>query len=188
MRVLLNLLPEEGRAIIRRKYYARFFFWQSLLLLSIEIFYLAVLGGIFLVMRENRSLAEEAAADRARTQVEAKTLESYESTFRDANRLADQSNRFDREHLRWTELLLRLDRIVPDRVALVSLSTKDYRVFVVGMAEQRDDFLELEKRLKEDTCFSDYKAPVTNLFSEKDVEFQVDFSIRPECLKGTVSP
>lgn len=184
MRVLLNLLPEEGRAVIRRKYYARFFFWQSMLLLSIEIFYLAMLGGIFFVMHENRSIAEEVAADRARTQVEAKALESYESKFRDANRLSEQAARFDREHIRWTELLIRLDRIVPDRIAIVSLSTKDYQVFVVGMAERRDDFLELERRLKGDECFSDFKAPVTNLFSEKDVEFQIDFSIKPECLKG----
>ncbi len=187
MRVLLNLLPEEGRAVIRRKYYARFFFWQSMLLLSIEVFYLVILGGVFLVVREKHAIAAEAEAERARTQVEAKALASYESKFRDANRLSDQSNRFDREHIGWTELLRRLDRIVPDGVAIVSLSTKDYQVFVVGMAEEREDFLEMEKRLKEESCFPDIKAPVTNLFSEKNVEFQIDFSVKPECIKSATN-
>lgn len=184
MKVLLNLLPEEGRAVIRRKYYARFFFWQSMLLLSTEAFYLIMLGGVFLVIREKHTIAQNAEAERARTQVEAKALASYESKFRDVNRLSGQSNRFDREHLRWTELLSHLDRIVPDDVAIASLSTKDYQVFVVGMAERREDFLEMEKRLKEEPCFFDIMAPVTNLFSEKNVEFQIDFSVKPECIKG----
>lgn len=184
MRVLLNLLPEEGRTIIRRKYYARFFFWQSTLLLFTEAFYLLMLGGVFLVVREKHTLAEEAEAERARTQSSAAALTSYESKFRDANRLAEQSNRFDAEHLYWTELLRHLDRVVPPGVSLSTLSTKEYQVFIVGMAEERDDFLELEKRLKEESCLFDFTAPVTNLFSQKNVEFQIDFFIKQECLKG----
>jgi Tfp pilus assembly protein PilN len=188
MRVLLNLLPEEGRVQIRRKYYNRFFFWQSVFLLSITAFYLCLLGSIFYILHENRMSAERAEADRTATQVEAKELGSYEEKFREVNRIAEQANRFDRGHLRWTELFLRLDGLVPDNIAFTSLSTKDYQVFVSGRASSRNDFLELEKRLKGNECFTDYKAPVSNLFSEKDVDFQVDFSVKEECIKGKIRP
>ena len=184
MRVLLNLLPEEGRRRIRREYYNRFLFWQSIFIFSIEIFYVCLLGGIFVILHENRMTIEQAEEARAATYTEAKELGAYEEKFREVNRAVEQSNRFDREHLRWTELFTRLDRLVPERVALTGLSTKDYRVSVSGWAAARDDFLELERRLKGDDCFSEFTAPVSNLFSEKSVDFQVDFSVKKECIKG----
>ncbi len=188
MRVLLNLLPEEGRDQIRRKYYNRFFFWQSIFLLAIEVFYLCLLGSVFYILRESRLLTEQAEVDRVATQTDAKELESYEERFREVNRIAGQSNQFDREHLRWTELFLRLDQLVPKNIALTSLSTKDYRVFLSGRALTRDDFLELQSRIGNESCFSDPKAPVSNLFSEKDVDFQIDFSVKEECIKGKARP
>lgn len=184
MRVLLNLLPEEGRVRIRRSYYNRFFFWQSLFLLLITVFYLCLLGSIFFILRSERMSVERADADRTASQVEARELGSYEEKFREVNRIAEQANRFDREHLQWTELFLRLDRSVPKNIAFTSLSTKDYQVFVSGRALARNDFLELEKRLREEACFTDFKVPVSNLFSEKNVDFQIDFSVREECIKG----
>lgn len=186
MRVLLNLLPEEGKTRIRRTYYNRFFFWQSLFLSAIVVFYVCLLGSIFYVLHENRTTAERVESDRAATQVEAKELGAYEEKFREVNRIAEQSNRFDREHLLWTELFVRLDRSVPEHVAFTSLSTKDYTVFVSGRARTRDDFLGLEKRLKDDPCFTDFNAPVSNLFSDKDVDFQIDFSMKEECIKGKI--
>ncbi|MBP9751901.1 MAG: hypothetical protein KBD19_03510 [Candidatus Moranbacteria bacterium] len=186
MRVLLNLLPEEGKTRIRWTYYNRFFFWQSLFLFSIGVFYTCMLGSIFYVLHENRMTAERSETDRAATQVEAKELGAYEEKFREVNRIAEQSNRFDREHLLWTELFVHLDRSVPEHIALTSLSTKDYSVFVSGRARTRDDFLQLEKGLKDDPCFTDFNAPVSNLFSGEDVDFQIDFSVKDECIKGKI--
>lgn len=187
MRVLLNLLPEEGRESIRKRYYNRFFFWQAVFLLGIELFYLAVLGGILLVIHENRLSLERTETERVQTNVEVKKIAEYESQFRDANRLSGQTLEFHRRHLSWTELFLRLDRLVPDRVSITSLATKEYGVFLSGYAVSRDDFLEFEKRLKSEPCFTGFVVPVSNLFSEKDVEFQVDFSVREECARGSAS-
>lgn len=184
MKVLLNLLPEEGRVLIRRAYYARAFFWQSLVLFSIMIFYLLMLTGVFFIVREDRILSAQAEADRAKSQVELRELESYEAKFREANRLSAQANAFDREHIYWTELMARLDRIVPQNIMITNLTTKNYQIFIAGLAKNRDDFLELEKRLKEDSCFTDFQAPVNNLFSEKNVIFQIDFSIKSECIQS----
>ncbi len=186
MRVLLNLLPEEGRIRIRRRYYNRFFFWQSLFLLLIVVFYLFLLGSIFYLLHENRLSVERAEADRTATQTEAKELSAYEEKFREVNRIAEQANRFDREHLLWTEFFVRFDRLVPKNIAFTNLSTKDYQVFIAGRALSRDDFLELEKRLRSEECFTDFKVPVSNLFSEKDVDFQIDFSVKETCIKGKI--
>lgn len=186
MRVLLNLLPEEGRAQIRMRYYNRFFFWQSLFLFMITVFYLCLLGSIYFVLNENLLFAERADMDKTAIRVEAKELRAYEEKFREANRIAEQANRFDRGHLHWTELFVHLDGLVPENVAFTSLSTKDYRVFIAGRALSRGDFLELEKRLKSEECFTDFRNPVSNLFSEKDVDFQIDFSVKEACIKGKI--
>jgi len=184
MRVLLNLLPEEKKKLVRRKRFDRFLFRQSFLLLSVVVFHLAVLGSVFFIVYENRTLVE-AEGDYSGGQSDLKELALYESSFSEANDLSGQANRLQRSRPDWTGFLLRMDRIVPPHVAMSSLSTKEYRVFLSGTAETRDDFLALEDALKKDDCLSDFQIPVSNLFSEKNVDFQIDFTVKGTCLTGT---
>jgi len=186
MRVLLNLLPEDGRIRIRREYYNRFFFWQSIGLFLIVVFLVCLLWSILFILREDYGTVERGEADRVATQTEVKELGLYEEKFREVNRIAAQSNSFDQKHLRWTELFRHLDRLVPEGIALTSLSTRDYQIAISGRALSRNDFLELEKRLGEEDCFTNIEAPVSNLFSEKNVDFQIDFSVKESCIKGEI--
>ncbi|MEI7749670.1 MAG: PilN domain-containing protein [Candidatus Moraniibacteriota bacterium] len=185
MRVSLNLLPEEKKEIIRRKGFDRFLFLQAVLLFSVVVFYLLVLGGVFFIVHENRAYVESLGQGYSSDSPEAKDLSGYESEFRDANAFAAQANRFGRVRPDWSGFLVRMDRLIPPHVSFSSLSTKGYQVFVSGVAATRDDFLTLETSLKGDECFSDFQVPVSNLFSEKNVDFQFDFTIRENCLIGT---
>lgn len=183
MKVLLNLLPEEHRNTIRRRYYDRFFFRQSVIIFGIGLFSLLVLGSVFLIVRENRLSTERISEEEMRSEAGRTELARFEEAFAESNRSVKRSLAFYREHPSWTDVLLAIDRAVPDRVTLSSLSTKDYAVFLAGTAETREDFLEFEARLRKETCFSGVEAPVSNLFSRKNIEFQIDLSVTAECLK-----
>lgn len=183
MKVLLNLLPEKHREGIRRKYYGRFFFRQAVIILGIECFYILMLGGVFLIARENRIAMESFGIEQSRSEIGIAELGRYEETFAGMNDVVDRSLLFYREHLSWSDFLVSLERTIPAEVTLSTLSTKDYRVFLAGTADTRDDFLEFERLLKENPCLSDVSAPVSNLFSKDNVDFQVDFSVNRDCVK-----
>lgn len=183
MKVLLNLLPEQHREAVRRKYYDRFFFRQAVIVFAIECFCLLLLVGVFLLIRENRLSMERFESEQSSSEAGMEELARYEARFADVNAVIDESMCFHREHVSWADFLATFENAVPEEVTLSRLSTKDYQVFLAGTAETRDDFLELERRLKAEACFADVSAPVSNLFSKEHVDFQVDFSVRSECLK-----
>lgn len=183
MKVLLNLLPEEHRSTIRRRYYDRFFFRQSVIVFGIGVFYLLMLGSVFVIVRENRLSTERISREEMQSEVGRAELARFEASFSDSNQAVSRALSFYREHTDWTNVLLSLDRAVPEKVTLSELSTKDYKVFLAGTAETREDFLEFERRLKDEACFSEVEAPVSNLFSREDVDFQIDLSLDGGCLK-----
>ncbi|NTW14122.1 MAG: hypothetical protein HGA31_03775 [Candidatus Moranbacteria bacterium] len=183
MKVLLNLLPERHRVSIRRKFYDRFFLRQAVILFCICVFYVGVLSSIFFAVWENRKSVEEMTNSQSSATAESRQLDQYETAFREANAISARSVRYYAGHLSWTQLLILLDNLIPDGISLTSLSTKDYRVFLSGTARTRDDFLGLESRLKGSECLSDFKEPVSNLFSSQNADFQVDFMVDMSCLK-----
>ncbi len=186
MKVLLNLLPEEGRTLIRRKYHNRFFLWQAIMLFIAELVYGALLVGTYVVLRMEYFHAEAAAAERVSTQTDSKVLGGYESKFQDTNRLVAQSINFTKKHLEWANLFVRFDGLVPDDVTLTRLVTKDYTISLSGVAKTRDGLLLFEQRVKADDCFTGIDLPVSNLFSQENIDFQLNFSVKDACVKETL--
>jgi hypothetical protein len=184
MKVSLNLLPEDNKRIIGQRRFDRFLFRQAVLLFSVVLFYFAVLWSVFSIIHENRSFIESTEVAAAGGRSESKELAAFEAKFREANALAAQANRFLGSRPDWTRFLVRMDRLVPPNISLNALTTKEARVSIAGSAVTREDFLKFESALKGDECFSDFVVPISNLFSEKNVDFQVDFSVRESCLLG----
>lgn len=184
MKVLLNLLPEENKLIVRRKHFDRFLFRQSVMLISVVVFYLGVLWSVFLIVHENRKFIESAGRTSQLVRSEAAELSAFETKFREANMVAGQANGFLESGPDWASFLVRMERLVPQGVSLSALATKGNRVSLSGSAKTREDFLVFESALKRDPCLTGFVIPVSNLFSEANVEFQLDFSVSEECLIG----
>ncbi|NTW75739.1 MAG: hypothetical protein HGB34_02450 [Candidatus Moranbacteria bacterium] len=184
MKVLLNLLPEENKVIIRRNRFDRFLFRQSVMLISVVVFYLGVLWSVFLIVHENRKFIESAGRTSEIVRSEVVELSAFETKFREANMIAGQANRFLESSPNWAGFLVRMDRLVPPDVSLNAMTTRGFRISLSGMAKTREDFLAFESALKRDECLVGFVIPVSNLFSETNVEFQMDFSVSEECLIG----
>lgn len=182
MRILLNVLPEEKKQILSRRFYSRFFLWQSSLLFVLIVFYLVVLASMFFLLHYQRGISEASLASFDQYNEEAKKLVQYQEHFKEANRLTRDMGRYLDGHLQWGKVFSLLDTITPPGVALVELTTKDYTISLIGQAETREAFLEFEAALKVSACTSDVKVPISNLFAQKEIDFQLDFNIKRECL------
>lgn len=183
MKTLLNLLPEEQRDILQRRLRFRFLLWQVFLVFMLEIFYVSILVSIYFILDVQANNLELMSAAENSSQREEQALDRYERKFREMNERIGTVARIEHEHLRFSEALLLLDGVLSENVRINRLTTKDYTVLLSGKAKTRDDLLQLEDRLKGLSCVEDVHVPISNLFSQKDVDFQVDFTMKQECLK-----
>lgn len=182
MKILLNVLPGEKKDALIRKFRNRFFLWQTTLLLILELYYVVVLGGIFMILHYQSKTASQALAAFDQYNEEAKKLVMYQEEFKMVNATTEVVTRYQQARLRWTSLLLMLDELTPKGVVIIELLTKDYTISLSGQAETRDQFLEFEAALKAAECVSDVRVPISNLFSQKEIDFQIDFKMKKECL------
>lgn len=182
MRILLNLLPQEKQAQLSTRFYSRFFLWQSCLVLLLVLFYMAILGGMYVLLSYEAKNAESALASYSQYDQETKRLLDYQATFKQANTLSQDLQRYLTEHHQWGKLFMLLESLTPEGVALVELITKEYTVSLIGRADTRDQFLAFEAALKEAGCTSDVKVPLSNLFTQTELDFQLDFNVKRECL------
>lgn len=182
MRILLNLLPEEKKVSLVRRFYSRFFLWQTSFALLLVFFYIGVLGGMYFLLHYQKGVAEGSLASFDQYNAEAKKLIQYQESFKQANALTQDVGRYLDRHFQWGNLFFLLDEITPTDVAFMEMVTKDYTVSLIGRAATREAFLNFEAALKASSCTSDVKVPISNLFAQREVDFQVDFNIKRECL------
>lgn len=188
MRILLNLLPEEKKGELARRFYSRFFLWQTSFLFLLTLFYTGVLGSMYFLLNYQERSAALALESFGQYNAEAKKLTQYQETFKKTNTLTQDVNRYLDRHLSWSNLFLLLHDVTPADVAFTNLVTKDYTTSLIGEAATREAFLNFESSLKASSCTSDVKVPISNLFTQKEVEFQIDFNIKRECLVKTYVP
>lgn len=184
MKTLLNLLPEEKKHEIERSTRGHFLLWQLCLLLFLEFFFFVTLIGIYFILdfqvksiaASQASLPETAASQQA-------DLRRYEDKFRGTNEAVDVVGKYLATHFQYGELFRLLERIQPEGVALREIVGKEYTVTLSGQAKARSDLLDFESGLKSSECVSRVNVPLSNLFSQTDIDFQLDFDMKPECLR-----
>ncbi len=185
MKILLNLLPEEKKTASRKNVHGRFLLWQLFLTFFLEGFFILILFGIFLVLDlEYQSIHQSNSLqnDNAMNEADAALIQ-YESKFRGTNEAIDVIGRFDATHLYFTQIFRLLDAVQPEGIVLRDLSTNDKVVSLAGTAATRDDIIGFTDRLKAHECVSNANVPLSNLFSESNIDFQIDFEMATQCLR-----
>lgn len=185
MKTLLNLLPEEKKDAIQNRLRSRFLLWQLFLVLVLEIFYFSMLIGTYFILDyQLKSLENIVGHSALSSRAEDKRLSEYENKFQATNVQVDVINRIDRSHLYFSNVFILLDALVPSGITINQMKTNEYVVSLSGRAAKRDNLLLFDKELKgAEKCITDVNIPVSNLFSQENIDFQIDFSLKPECLK-----
>jgi Tfp pilus assembly protein PilN len=183
MKILLNLLQEEKRKDIQKRFYLRFFLWQIFLALALETFYLVILASIYFTLDFQLQGLESIGQQYDTAHSEQQTLDMYRKKFKETNMLAETAGKIERQHFSFAQIFFLLDAVLPESVLIDRLTTKEYTVLLAGRAATRDDLLSFESRLKMSECVKNVNVPLANLFSQENVDFQMDFEMRKECLQ-----
>jgi Tfp pilus assembly protein PilN len=183
MKTLLNLLPEKKKKDIQRRLHFRFFAWQLFLVVALEVFYLSILISMYFILNFQLQSLEKTGQQYDVIYSGQKTLDLYQKKFKETNATAAVVGKIENDHFSFTQIFFLLDAIVPESVAIDRLTTKDYTVMLAGRAATRDDLLAFDARLKESACVKNVNIPLSNLLSQENVDFQIDFEIEKGCLQ-----
>jgi hypothetical protein len=183
MRVYLDLLPDERKEEIKKGRILRQIIHQE------GIFLFPIFAFIIILITINFSLKInlESISDNSQSksyQESYKELQSYEDKFSSINSKVSEILKIQNNHLNWLGIFKRLNEKMVENVYLSDLVTVDYQVSLSGKAKTRDDFLKFQDSIKGEECFSNVDVPLSSLVSKEDVQFQIDFEIKEECLKN----
>ncbi len=181
MKTYLDLLPENKRNELRNSNLVRRIVWQEaglafpVILLTVYLISMNLALGIQLEAEDKISSRENSTP----SQIE---IAGYESRFDKVNRTVGLNNRVSAKHINWNSVTQKLIELVPERVYLKSLETRDYRIAILGWARERQDFLDFQRALGDSDCFKNIVDPLSNLVSRKNLDFTLEFEVKRECL------
>lgn len=182
MKIYLDLLPAWRRAEIKRKDLVRKLFWQEVALFLPVVFlvvFMYSLGAILDLKIKSEELMS-AAIEQDQRQVK---LNSFEETFQSENSKIDQIEAIHSRHLQWNGAVAKITGLVPQGVQIKGLATKDYQFTLLGWARDRQELLDFQQAITDSGCFENVQSPLSNLVSKENLDFTLNFTIKPDCLK-----
>jgi len=182
MKIYLDLLPKNKKLEIKRKKQFLSALRQEFLFLLPLVFFIAILLNIWYLNYVQKAVLL-GAKEVTRAQDKYKELSSYENKFKEVNNSSALLLKIKSGHLHWLKILEKMSDSTPDGIMITDLSTKNFRVYLLGKAKDRDLLLEFKNKLESNDCFDNVNLPLSNLVVKTDVDFQVDFLVKDDCIK-----
>jgi Tfp pilus assembly protein PilN len=182
MKIDLNLLPEEKKNNLKRKKVFWLIIRQEVLFLFAVVFLIAFLISTNLILGV-QSKGIETLNSLGESGQDFAEIQKYEAKFKETNEKTAVYRKIASNHLHWSHLLEKLSMVTPDSVSISGLVTKNYSISLSGKAKGRDDLLKFRDNIEKDECFGDINVPLSNYVAKENVDFQIDFKIKTDCLK-----
>lgn len=182
MELNLNLIPAYKREAIEAVRRRRIFAWQIAAALFMSFVFGSILAGFNLMLGEE--LKTIAGTPIPKNQIQnAAELQKYDEEFKDANSQIAVLDEIQKGEFVWSNLFMNLGQTIPDGITAENVYTKKTQVFISGIATTRDNLSDLKSKLESNACFENINFPLSNFASRDNVAFQLDFSIKDNCIK-----
>ncbi len=181
MKIYLDLLPEQRKKELKRRKIFRKILEESILfMLPVFVFIGMLFNVLYILQMQKKAYVTTYSVTAAQDKYQ--RLSTYEEKFTQANDMVSRLSKIQTNHLYWSEVLKQLSSLMPDGLRIEDFSTKNYKIFLLGEAKTRDDLLNFKNSLESSSCFHEINVPLSNLVVKDNVGFQMDFSIKEECL------
>jgi len=184
MEICINLLPEEKKNKIKRKKRISTIIKQEILFLSAIFFLIVILFDInFILKFQLNSLEKNYSLEQSQSKYQ--ELKKYEDKFKKINLKTVLLYDIEKDQLYWSRIFYELDKIIPDGILINNISNSGYKVSLAGKSVKRENLLKFQENINASQCLSDVNFPLSNLVTKENVNFQIDFKIKDDCLKLT---
>lgn len=182
MKIKLNLIPQYKKEEIKKVYQLKNALrWEGELLLAMLLF-IAALVSMSYILKINLSAASNTESMAVKGNNQYKAIEQYDSEIQDVNSFVADVGKIQNGQLYWSKFLTELNGKIIDGIEIDNLSTTDYAISLAGKADTRDHLLAFENNLDADACFTAIDLPLNNLVSASNIDFQMTFQVKKNCL------
>ncbi|MEI8103293.1 MAG: PilN domain-containing protein [Candidatus Moraniibacteriota bacterium] len=182
MRLQINLLSPERKQQATDWQWFRFVINQCVNVGMLAVLVFGILWGIGWMLNQRLMLLDISAGDKQNVQT-TKDLEGYQKEIQAVNATTQKTITRENKQPKWSKLFEKMESLVSAEIVLDSVTNADYQVTITGQADNRDALMSFRDRLAQDGCFDDVRLPLSNLFSQEKVIFQIEVIIHTECLK-----
>jgi len=178
--IKLNLNPPNKKEEIRKaERYTQVFKWEAELF-AIFIVFVAMLVSISYILKI--TAISENPIILGNNNEQYREIEIYDKESRDMNQIISQIDKIQKGQLHWYSFFEKINKQFSDTIEIKKIETSDYSVLITGKAKNRDSLITFKENMEKESCFSDINLPLSSLVARQDVDFQIDFNIKTECL------
>lgn len=182
MKINLNLIPLYRREEIEKSRHFRLVVRIEAILFMFVLFFFAFLFSLSHILDLNMEIvSQNPKASGEKNQYD--KISGYDEKFKQINSQVENILKIKRDQLYWSKMFSHLGGAVFSGISIQSMATKEYAVFLVGKADNRDNLIKFKEKLEKDDCFSSVNLPLSNLVSKGDVDFQMDLELKEDCIK-----
>jgi len=181
MKTHIDLLPESRKMLMAKKKRFKEILKQEILFIFPILIFILMLVGINLIITVQNSGIDESHRISS-SQDNYKDLKLYEDQTKNINKKSLIIRNFKENHFKWSDVIIEVGESFSDKITLSDFSTKDYQIFLVGKADERDALIELRDKISMSDCFENVNVPLSNLVVKDNIDFQMDFYVKKECL------
>lgn len=183
MKIKLNLVPPERKAELEKIFQLRRVFKWETELLAIFVLLILALVSINAIVKINLSIAKNNLDMIDKNSEQYQVIGDYDKEIKNVSTVVSDIGTVQNAQLYWSKFLTRLDEKVITGIAVSKLETDNFDISLAGRADMRDNLIAFKENIEKDACFSDVNFPLSNLVSKGNIEFQINFKIKKECLK-----
>jgi Tfp pilus assembly protein PilN len=183
MEIRLNIIPNERKKeIASSNRLRRVLEWEFGFSLILTIFLLLLLSMYYLLNFNLAAQKSEIVSGKGKEEFD--KIAKFNDDFKTANKQITMDESIQKDQLYWSNLFIKLNDAVPDSVSVTKMATKNYQVLMAGTARTRDDLIGMRENFSREGCFTNINLPLSNLISKDNVDFQIQFDIKEECVKN----
>lgn len=183
MEIKLNLIPQyKKEEMARSERFRTVLRWEAEASMILVLVFLLVLGLNYILQFNLEASTSDLASRQNKEKYDRLAL--YDQEFKNTNGQVAIIDGIQKDQLYWSRLFEKLSALIPAGITVEKMANKDYQIFIAGNSDTRDNLLALKDKLSQDSCFSNINLPLSDLVSKNNIDFQMDFVIKEECVKN----
>lgn len=172
--IVLNLLNEDRQKVLRTHLILNFLGFGSAIMFII----LASVGAILILSKFaltntfNESVAQSALVTQE--------YGGVNTLIKQVNDKLTKIDQIEKQFDPWSEHLLNISRLIPEGIALSSLTMerRSRDLLLRGEARKREDLLSFKAALENSGMFESVESPISNILNKQDIAFDLKLKIK----------
>jgi Tfp pilus assembly protein PilN len=183
MEIKLNLIPPAKKnEIVQTNRVQLIFGWEINMTAVLFVFFLLLISLNYL-LQINLDV-QSGETEGGQNKVRYERISELDNSFKEINAQISLDESIRGDQLYWSNIFKKINDATPDGINVLKMANNNYKFLLAGTADTRDALVAMKDNLMQESCFTDINLPLSDLVSKENIDFQIEFNIKEECLRN----